>query len=223
MKISKLLGIDLTQPSVIATFSSANQGTSTLMAYFVKELHENNKTISIISDTKNSVWLNRLKNLDCLGSKPSIIYKEVFSSVGAVNIFEFIKKQKEAKPEIDCVIIDFAFSYSDRDELKKMTEYVKENNMMLFIQKQIKQLNPEYSGFNPTISTELERSDIAISLKKLPSKLSLWKRFLNVFRPMFLFKPFEEPNIKLHLLKNRYGRDNTVSEAFFDFEKINKK
>jgi hypothetical protein len=220
MKISKLLGIDLTQPSVIGTFSSANQGTSTLMAYFVKELHENGKTVSIISDTKDSVWLTRLKNLDCLGSKPSIIYKEVFPSIGDVNVFEFIKRQKEAKQEIDCVIIDFAFSYSNRDELKKIIEYVKENNMMLFIQKQLK---PEFSGFNSTISTELERSDIALSIKRTPSKLSFWKRFLNAFRPIFGLEPFQEPNIKLHLLKNRYGCDNTVSEVFFDFGKINKK
>lgn len=216
MKISQLLGIDLNSPSVIATFSSAGQGKSTLMAYFVKELHDSGKTISIISEEPNKIWLNRLTNIGCKQRQP-LIHKQLPYQA---SVFEFIKKQKDAIPDLNCVIVDRLFESNDRDTITNLCNFIRENKMMLFVAQNTRKMIG-----NETPSTELtkiQNIDLGLSLYRKPvTKLAWYKRLINFFAKPFGKTPYVNPNVTLKVVKNRYGKDGHSLDIFLDFKKVN--
>lgn len=225
-KISEKLGIDLSQSSIVATFGGAAQGKSTLMACFIKELHDNSKNVSIISDDSDSLWMARLKNVGCDSNGAKIIYKSLKSGLTMVDLITFIKKQKEAFPFIECFIVDIYTSY-DKNKWHELVEYIRSNNMMLFTTQH--KSGDGKNVFNKLINIHngLEKvtsSDIVLSLTRTKEpKLSLWKRFLNFFRPWFGLDKFVPTNTELSVMKNRYGSDGKTVDVSIDFSKINAK
>jgi hypothetical protein len=218
MKILDLLGVDLTAPSVIGTFSSAAQGKSTLMAYFVKELHENGKTISIISEEPPKTWLTRLKNIECVNGK-SIIYKELPYNLG---VLDFIKRQKDAIPDLDCVIVDRPFDLNDRGNLTELCRFIRDNKMMLFVAQNTRRLVDEQPPYIEL--TKIQNVDLGLSLTRKPiTKLPFLKRIVNFITKPFGYIPFKEKNITLKVVKNRYGRDGHSLDLFLDFKKVNQR
>ncbi len=218
MKILDLLGVDLTAPSVIGTFSSAAQGKSTLMAYFVKELHENGKTISIISEEPPKTWLTRLKNIECVNGK-SIIYKELPYNLG---VLDFIKRQKDAVPDLDCVIVDRPFESNDRGTLTELCHFIRDNKMMLFVAQNTRRLVDEQPPYIEL--TKIQNVDLGLSLTRKPiTKLPFLKRIVNFITKPFAYIPFKEKNITLKVVKNRYGRDGHSLDLFLDFKKVNQR
>lgn len=216
MKVLNLLGVDLNAPSVIATFSSAAQGKSTLMAYFVKELNENGKKILIISDEVNSVWFTRLKNIDCYGGV-GITHLPWFKNVG---ILEEIKKVKKSEPNLNCVIVDRPFESNDKDTITELCSFIRENNMMLFVGQYTRRLVGEESP--PTDLTKMQNIDVGLSLYKKPvSKLAWYKRLINLFAKPFDKTPYNKPNVTLKVIKNRYSGDGNSLDIFLDFKKVN--
>jgi hypothetical protein len=218
MKISELLGVDLTQPSIIGTFSSANHGKSTLMAYFVKELHENGKTISIISEEPPKTWLTRLNNIGFTKGN-SIIYKQLPYNLG---VLDFIKRQKDAVPDLDCVIVDRPFQLDNRGNLTELCSFIRENNMMLFVAQSTRRLVDEKPSYDEI--TKFYKLDTVLSLTRKPiAKLPLLKRIVNFITKPFGYIPFKEKNVTLKVLKNRYGRDGHSLDLFLDFKKVNQR
>jgi hypothetical protein len=218
MKILDLLGVDLTTPSVIGTFSSASQGKSTLMAYFVKELHDNGKTILIISDDVNSVWFSRLENIDCHGGV-GITHLPWFKNGG---VLEEIKKAKIAQHNLDCVIVDKPFESNDRGTLTELCHFIRDNKMMLFVAQNTRRLVDEQP---PSVElTKIQNIDLGLSLYKKPvTKLPLLKRIVNFITKPFGYTPYKEKNVTLTVVKNRYGRDGHFLDLFLDFKKVNQR
>jgi hypothetical protein len=218
MKILDLMGVDLTAPSVIGTFSTANQGKSTLMTYFVKELHENGKTISIISEEPPKTWLTRLKNIECTKGN-SIIYKQLPYDLG---VLDFIKRQKDAIPSLDCVIVDRPFELKDRGSLTELCNFIRENNMMLFVAQSTRRLVDEKPSFDEI--KKFYNLDTVLSLTRKPiAKLPFLKRIVNFITKPFGYIPFKGKNVTLKVLKNRYGRDDHSLDLFLDFKKVNQR
>jgi hypothetical protein len=216
MKFLNLLGVDLNSPSTISTFSTAAQGKSTLMTYFVKELHDNGKTISIISDDSNKIWLNRLRNIGCQKGQP-LIHKELPYQA---SIFEFINKQKDAIPDLNCVIVDRPFESNDRHTITELCDFIRENNMMLFVAQNTRRLIGEK---NPSVElTRLQNTDLGLSLYRKPvTKLAWYKRLINLFAKPFGKTPYVNPNVTLKVVKNKYGKDGNSLDIFLDFKKVN--
>lgn len=220
-KISKILGIDLDNPTIIGTFSKAAQGKSTLMAYLIKELHDLGKHVSIISDDKDSIWVSRLANVGCKPSDVKLIYKQL-STNNLAEIIDFIKRQKEDKPYIDCVVLDLPINFNyDKPRLRELIEFIRTKGMMLFTTNQSGRNSHEDEGYSNMDEIGIT-SDVILSLNKIKTDLVWWKRILNVFRPLFGLPKFVASNVNLSVLKNRRG-DKKELDFFMDFEKINKR
>lgn len=216
MKILKMLGVDLTAPSVIGTFSTANQGKSTLMTYFIKELHDKGKTISIITEEPSKMWLRRLTNIGCEKGQP-LIHKQLPYQA---SVFEFIKKQKDAIPNLDCVIVDQPFGSNDRDEIIELCNFIRENKMMLFVTQNTRKIIG--SEVVPIELTKMQNTDLALSLYRKPvSNLVWYKRLANFFAKPFGKTPYANPNVTLKVIKNRYGHPHGSLNLFLDYKKIN--
>lgn len=216
MKVLNLLGVDLNAPSVIATFSSAAQGKSTLMAYFVKELNENGKTILIISDDVHRVWFTRIKNMGCNGGV-AITHLPWFKNSG---VLEEIKRAKNARPDLNCVILDRPFESNDRHTITELCSFIRENNMILFVAQNTRRLVGEETP--STDLTKVQNTDIGLSLYRKPvTKLAWYKRLINLFAKPFGKTPYVNPNVTLKVVKNRYGRDGNSLDIFLDFKKVN--
>lgn len=220
------LGIDITLPSIVATFGNAADGKSSFMACIIKELHDAGKNVSIISDDSDALWMRRLKNVGCTSNGAKIIYKHL-PICGVLDVLTFIKKQKDAFPFIDCVVIDMSMS-NNNGGMSELVSFIRNNNMILFTTQHQRGLN----GTNPydavtNVKSGIEKmlvSDVAISIqRKREPKLSLWKRFLNLFRPIFGLEKYVAPNIKLTVLKNRRGPNGYHVDYNLDFSKINTK
>jgi hypothetical protein len=217
MKISEIIGVDLTQPSIIGTFSSANQGKSTLMAYFVKELNDMGKTILIISDDVNSVWFSRLENIDCHGGV-RITHLPWFKNSG---VLEEIKKFKIAEPNLDCVIVDKPFESNDRGSLTELCNFIRDNKMMLFVAQNTRRLVDEQPPYIEL--TKIQNVDLGLSLTRKPiTKLPFLKRLVNLITQPFGFTVYKQKNVTLKVVKNRFGRDSHSMDLFLDFKKVNK-
>lgn len=222
--ILEQLEVDINRPAIISTFGSAAQGKSTFMAYLIKELHDIGKNISIISDDKDSLWARRLINVGCNSAGAKIIYKEL-QQLSIIEVLDFIKNQKGVYPFIDCVVLDLP-TISDKKSWNDLISFIRNNNMMLFTTQQFRIQSKEspYESVT-TLKTGFDKmltSDVVLSVTKKELKLSLWKRFLNFFRPLFGFKKSIPTNATLNVLKNRYGKDNSSIDYHLDFSKINK-
>lgn len=222
--ILEQLEVDINHPAIISTFGSAAQGKSTFMAYLIKELHDIGKNISIISDDSDSLWARRLINVGCNSAGAKIIYKKLYP-LSMVGVLDFIKNQKAAYPFIDCIVLDLSTA-RDEKAWKNLVSFIRNNNMMLFTTQQFKIQSKEspYESVT-TLKTGLDKmvtSDVVLSVTKKELKLSLWKRFLNFFRPLFGLKKSTPTNATLNVLKNRYGKDNSSIDYHLDFSKINK-
>ncbi len=224
--ILKELGIDLTGPSGMVAFAQTAQGKSTFTAYLVKELHDAGKQVSVISDDSESLWISRLKNIGCVPSDAKIIYKQL-PVIKMNELFDFIQKQKAAMPFINCLVLDIVVNYYDKTTLTKIVDFAKLNNMFLFMTSQKRSYGKEFYNqlkFTPETLDKLMLSDIAIDITKKDNiNLSFWKKFLNLFRPLFGFEKFKPMNTNVKVLKNRRGRDNYNFEYQLDFKKINHK
>jgi hypothetical protein len=196
------------------------------MACIIKELHDAGKNVSIISDDSDALWMRRLKNVGCTSDGAKIIYKHL-PICGVLDVLTFIKKQKDAFPFIDCVVIDMSMSNNDGG-MRELVSFIRNNDMMLFTTQHQMGLNKTkpYDALT-NVNTRVEKmmtSDVAISIQRnREPKLSLWKRFLNLFRPIFGFEKYVAPNTQLTVLKNRRGATGYNVDYNLDFSKINTK
>jgi hypothetical protein len=223
MNILEILGVDVAQPYVIGTFSTAGQGKSTLMASFVKELSEKGKTVSIITDESVKLWVRRLSNLEIIKNlkDENKIYIKKIPYGG--NHLDFIKKQKNERPEINCIFLDISIVSRNKQELFELCQFIRDNGMMLFLTSNSKSF-PNKSVVVDSYSA-IQSMDCAVSITRInPKKLSFFKRLVNfIVKPLGL-NPYkvDNKNVRLNVVKNRRGSNDMGFDLSLDFEKINR-
>jgi energy-coupling factor transporter ATP-binding protein EcfA2 len=214
MSILKKLNIDIKDNSIVSVLSKAAQGKTTLLTYLVKELNEGDKNILVISDGPEKLWLRRLKNLlPNFNKKNMLIVKQL--SFGS-NYVGFLNKVKEVHPEFDCLIFD---SFCSEDESREIIEYARQENLLTFISGHM--VTTFFTPYHGSHNIRKSLADVIISVTKHNTDTPL-KDKINKFFKKFGIILFKRKNVKIVCLKNRYGKDSSELEYFFDYEFLNK-
>jgi len=200
MNIIKYLNIT-DGSTLINVGSKAGVGKTTFLIAIAKELLKIKKTILVFTDDSPNIWLKHFSLKDILDGSIRVVQVNEYK-----NLSEFLKVAT-----FDSFILDSIY-FSGEKQNKEVENFAKSNNLLTFTSVQ---LNREHQCLDGGVLIEsvkkMCQADMFLSLtKNIEFK---WFQKLKYFLFPFLFK---KPNIKINVLKNRRGKENSMN-VFMDF------
>ena len=199
----KKLGITPSKdkPFICTIGSQCGVGKTTVLLTIASELVSGGKNVLFVSDDSPSHLIKRL-NMGNTIPNGKLIFKQYIPDTSLDKIIK--------ETNFDYAIVDSV--YSEVLEKNSIIDLLISKNICTFVSSQLRRSFEDVDIFDLKPSVKLlHKSDYMISLNK--TKFTWFERFKN-----WLFN--RKPNVKLAVLKNRYGKDGVSTSATIDFKNL---